>query len=204
MLRRSQAPGNRYFSVSDPRTSSRWLVTSPGREKSTRLVHGELGRCRQQRLSGPKRKTMSANVARLGSARASAVRADRCRTVSGDGRRDGRIWLSHADFVGRCEVGSGYRLGLQAGGHRFDPGTLHSAEKSGRFAAMVISRRSVFDSCRSGRVQFGADYQLGAAHQSSSRATAFASSRADMTWILAYSTSGTRGAGSRPASAMRT
>jgi hypothetical protein len=53
------------------------------------------------------------------------VRADRRRTVSGDVRQDTRIWLSHADSVGRCQVGSGYRVGLQAGGHRFDPGTLH-------------------------------------------------------------------------------
>jgi hypothetical protein len=68
---------------------------------------------------------MSANVAQLGIAGASAVRADRRRTVSGDVRRDGRIALSHADSVGRCQVGSGYRAGLQVGGRGFESRTLH-------------------------------------------------------------------------------
>jgi hypothetical protein len=66
---------------------------------------------------------------------ASAVRADRRRTVSGDVRRDGGFWLSHADSVGRRRAGSGYRMGLEAGGHRFDPGTLHrKREAIARFA----------------------------------------------------------------------
>jgi hypothetical protein len=64
-------------------------------------------------------------VAHVGTGRASAVRADRRRTVSGEVRREGRFRLSHADSVGRCQVGSGYRVGLQAGGRGFDPGTLH-------------------------------------------------------------------------------
>jgi hypothetical protein len=38
------------------------------------------------------------------------------------------------------------------------------------------------------------DYQLGASHQASSRAIARESSPAETVWVLAYSTSGTRGA----------
>src|SRR5215475_3391553 len=47
-------------------------------------------------------------------------------------------------------------------------------------------------------------YQVGAAHQRSSRATASASSLAGISWIFAYSTSGTRGEGSCPPSANST
>src|SRR6266536_1415418 len=64
-------------------------------------------------------------VAHLGSGSASEVRADRRRTLSGDVRREGRVWLSHADSVGRCQVGSGYRMGLQVGGRGFESRTLH-------------------------------------------------------------------------------
>src|SRR5262249_8373087 len=64
-------------------------------------------------------------VAHVGSGRASAVRADRRRTVSDEVRREGRVWLSHADSVGRCQVGSGYRVGLQVGGRGFESRTLH-------------------------------------------------------------------------------
>jgi hypothetical protein len=65
------------------------------------------------------------SVANRGTRRASAVRA-KCRQTLSDGvRQEGRFRLSHADSVGRCRLRSGYRLGLQAGGHRFDPGTLH-------------------------------------------------------------------------------
>jgi hypothetical protein len=64
-------------------------------------------------------------VAHLGSGCASAVRADRRRTVSGDVRRDGRIWLSHADSVRPGQVGSSNRVGLQVGGRGFESRTLH-------------------------------------------------------------------------------
>jgi hypothetical protein len=63
------------------------------------------------------------------------MRADTRLAVSSHVRRERRFRLSHADSVGRCQVGSGYRVGLQAGGHRFDPGTLHKERprKSGPF-----------------------------------------------------------------------
>jgi hypothetical protein len=64
-------------------------------------------------------------VARLGSARASAVRADHRRMASGDVRDTARFRLSHADSVGRCRAGSGYRMGLQVGGRGFESRTLH-------------------------------------------------------------------------------
>jgi hypothetical protein len=47
-------------------------------------------------------------------------------------RREGRAWLSHAVLVGSGQVVSGLLMALQAGGHRFDPGTLH--HKNSRFA----------------------------------------------------------------------
>jgi hypothetical protein len=64
-------------------------------------------------------------VAHSGTVGASAMRADRRTRGSGDVRRKARIRLSHAHSVDPCQVGSGNRMGLQAGGHRFDPGTLH-------------------------------------------------------------------------------
>jgi hypothetical protein len=64
-------------------------------------------------------------VADLGGSGASAVRADRRRTVSDDVRRDGRFRLSQADFVGLGQVGSSYRVGLQVGGRGFESRTLH-------------------------------------------------------------------------------
>ena len=69
-------------------------------------------------------------VAHVGTGRASAVRADCRRTVSGDVRRDSRIWLSYADSVGLCQVGSGYRLGLQVGGRGFESRTLQHRWRS--------------------------------------------------------------------------
>jgi hypothetical protein len=66
---------------------------------------------------------------------AAAVRAQcerRRPTVSCRVRQEGRFRLNHADSVRRCQVGSGNRLGLQAGGHRFDPGTLHHVVISAR------------------------------------------------------------------------
>jgi hypothetical protein len=105
--------------------------------RSTRLVEGQSRTAPATAPRSPERKTMSANVAHLGSARASAVRADRRRTVSGDVRRDSRIWLSHPDSVGPSQMTSGNRTGLQAGGHRFDPGTLHL--EKGPFAALLSS-----------------------------------------------------------------
>jgi hypothetical protein len=54
---------------------------------------------------------------------AAAVRAQCERTavqpVSCRVRQEGRLRLNHADSVRRCQVGSGNRLGLRAGGHRF-------------------------------------------------------------------------------------
>jgi hypothetical protein len=64
-------------------------------------------------------------VAHSGSGGASALRATCCRTVSSDLRREERIWLNRAGLVGRGRVVSGVLMDLQAGGHRFDPGTLH-------------------------------------------------------------------------------
>jgi hypothetical protein len=66
-----------------------------------------------------------ATVAQLGSGGASEVRADHRRTVSGGVRREGRFWLKRAGSVGRCQVGSGYRVGLQVGGRGFESRTLH-------------------------------------------------------------------------------
>ena len=40
--------------------------------------------------------------------------------------------LKHADPVGPRQAESGYRLGLQAGGRRFDPGTLQQEGRQGR------------------------------------------------------------------------
>jgi hypothetical protein len=48
----------------------------------------------------------SGQVAQFDSSGASAVRADPRRTLSRDVRRSGRMWLSRADSVGRCQVGS--------------------------------------------------------------------------------------------------
>ena len=92
-------------------------------EGSTRLVEGQTRPPRQRRLSALK--DHERDVAHVDNDRASAVRADRRRTVSGDVRRDSRIWLSHADSVGRCQLGSGYRVGLQVGGRGFESRTLH-------------------------------------------------------------------------------
>jgi hypothetical protein len=64
-------------------------------------------------------------VAHLGSDGASEMRADRRLTVSGDVRRKRQFRLSHAVSVGPCQVWSGYRLGLQAGGGGFESRTLH-------------------------------------------------------------------------------
>jgi hypothetical protein len=64
-------------------------------------------------------------VANFGSAGASAVRADRRRTVSDRVRRIHGFRLNHAASVGRGQAACVVRMGLQAGGHRFDPGTLH-------------------------------------------------------------------------------
>jgi hypothetical protein len=65
------------------------------------------------------------DVAYLGGIGASAVRADRRPAVLGDVRRERRFSLSHAGSVGRCQVGSGYRVGLQVGGRGFESRTLH-------------------------------------------------------------------------------
>lgn len=86
------------------------------------------------------RRPQSASVAYLGSGGASAVRADHRRTVSDDVRQKGRIRLSHAGFVRRRQAGSGYRMGLQAGGHRFDPGTLHNYSKPRADFGLTVDR----------------------------------------------------------------
>jgi hypothetical protein len=86
-------------------------------------------------------------VADSGSSGASAVRADRRQTGSGDVGQKMRIRLSHADSVDRCQVGSGNRLGLQVGGRGFESRTLHT-----RFAA-AFSRRC---QCRQRRCERGA------------------------------------------------
>jgi hypothetical protein len=57
------------------------------------------------------------------------VRADRRQTGSGDVGQERRFRLSHADSVGPRQAESGNQSGLQAGGHRFDPGTLHRRTK---------------------------------------------------------------------------
>jgi hypothetical protein len=86
--------------------------------------------------------------------RASVVRADRRQPVSGRVRRDGRFRLSHADSAGRCQVGSSYRLGLQAGGHRFDPGTLHKS-LANRNLLLSHWAKSRPDCTRSARAEAG-------------------------------------------------
>jgi hypothetical protein len=81
----------------------------PGVAPNQLVVLGEARRC----------------VAHSGSGGASAVRATCCRTVSSGVRREQRTWLNHADLVGPGRVVSAVLMALQAGGHRFDPGTLH-------------------------------------------------------------------------------
>ena len=54
----------------------------------------------------------------------------------------GPLRLTHAHFVRRCRVGSGYRTGLQAGGHRFDPGALH-LQDLGRLVGAVDDWRQI-------------------------------------------------------------
>jgi len=100
-------------------------------------------RDRQRRALGGPQERPERMVAHLGSGRASTVRADRRRTVSGDVRRERQFRFSHAVSVGRCHVGSGNRMGLQAGGHRFDPGTLHLRETA---LFTGILRRAVSES----------------------------------------------------------
>jgi hypothetical protein len=134
-----------------PRRSSGLVQRGDGRlvERQTR---------RRQRRSGAEKKSHERIVAHLGSARASAVRADRRRTVSGDVRRAGRFRLSHDDSVGRCRAGSDYRVGLQVGGRGFESRTLHLQKNlfaglsSARFPPPATAVRArcerTADSCR--------------------------------------------------------
>ena len=78
---------------------------------------------------GPGRRLRAWIVGYLGIAGASAVRAYRCRTESGEVREEERFRLSHADSVGPSQVASGNQTGLQAGGGGFESRTLHDKKR---------------------------------------------------------------------------
>jgi len=118
------------WKAQEPEVTINWaegtLATVLGQRRGARrasrvLEAGEAWRLTGSRASVAQRRTRCPFRQRPCERRASGPP----RTLSDDVRREGGFKLSHADSVGRCQVESGYRVGLQAGGHRFDPGTLH-------------------------------------------------------------------------------
>ena len=124
---RSTSPSPSSQSRERSRSSARPRRRSKGRPQSTD-VGAQAGPASVGRPGWRRCMAAQRDVARSGSGGASGVRAERCRTQSGDVGRDQPKRLIHAVSVGRSQVRSGYRTGLQAGGHRFDPGTLHLRE----------------------------------------------------------------------------